>query len=150
MLMRRPKWLSGWGRGKNHFEGSMIIDTPDIKVIEASYDEKLVLFAIGASPRRETVVSGEGSAAAISSDLEWRVYYDSTILPDFIPIGKAKDFMAGIVALSSRTPSVYNAGTVYVASGNRPTKGNAPLLLDYEMAKKIEEAKKVKTKKDRI
>jgi hypothetical protein len=26
--------------------------------------------------------------------------------------------------------------------GNRPSEGNAPLLLDYEIAKKIEDAKK--------
>jgi len=50
--------------------------------------------------------------------------------------------MAGTVAVSSGTASVYDAGTVYIASGNRPSKGNAPVLLDYEMAKKIEEAKK--------
>jgi hypothetical protein len=145
--MRRPKWLSGWGKGKNPFEGSLIIDTPDIKVVEASFNNKLVLFAVGTLPRHETVVSGEKSAAAIEekhkTDLEWRVFYDSTALPDFMPIDKAKDFMAGTVAVSSGTASVYDAGTVYIASGNRPSKGNAPVLLDYEMAKKIEEAKKI-------
>jgi hypothetical protein len=76
--------------------------------------------------------------------LEWKIFYDSTALPDFIPIDKAKDFMAGAVAVSSGSTSVYNTGTVYIASGNRPSKGNAPLLLDYEMAKKIEEARKKK------
>lgn len=146
--MRRPEWLSGWGKGKNPFEGSLIIDIPDIKVVEASFNKKLVLFAVGTLPRRETVVSGEGSAATIrekyGTDLEWKIFYDSTVLPNFIPIDKAKDFMAGTVAVSSETASVYNAGTIYVASGNRPSKGNAPILLDYEMAKKIEEAKKKK------
>jgi hypothetical protein len=148
MLMRRPTWLSGWGKGKNLLEGSLIIDIPDIKVVEASFDNKLVLFAVGTSPRRATVVSGEASTAPIGdkcgTDLEWRIFYDSTALPDFIPIDKAKDFMAGIVALSSGSASVYNTGTVYIASGKRPSKGNAPLLLDYEMAKKIEEARKKK------
>jgi hypothetical protein len=146
MLMRRPEWLSGWGKGKNLFEGSLIIDIPDIKVVEASFNKKLVLFAVGTLPRRETVVSGEGSAVAIGekyeTDLEWRIFYDSTVLPDFIPIDKAKDLMAGTVAVSSLTASVYDARTVYIASGNRPSKGNAPVLLDYEMAKKIEEAKR--------
>jgi len=149
MLMRRPKWLSGWGKGKNLFEGSLIIDISDIKVVEASFNKKLVLFAVGTLPWRETVVSGEGSVAPIGekyeidgTDLEWRIFYDSTALPDFIPIDKAKDFMAGTVAVSSGTASVYDAGTVYIASGNRPAKGNAPVLLDYELAKKIEEARK--------
>lgn len=154
MLMLRPKWLSGWGKGKNLFEGSLIIDIPDIKVVEASYNKRLVLFAIGSSPRRETIVSGEGSAAGIGgrgkhgTDLEWRIFYDSTALPDFIPIDKAKDFMAGTVAVSSLTASVYDVGTVYIASGKRPSKGNAPVLLDYKLAKKIEEAKRKKI--DRI
>jgi hypothetical protein len=144
--MQRPKWLSGWGRGKNLFEGSLIIDIPDIKVVEASFNNKLVLFAVGTLQRRETVVSGEGTVATTEekhkTDMEWKIFYDSTALPDFIPIDKAKDFMTGAVAVSSGSASVYNAGTVYIASGNRPSKGNAPLLLDYEMAKKIEEAKK--------
>jgi hypothetical protein len=144
--MLRPKWLSGWGKGKNLFEGSLIIDIPDIKVVEASFNEKLVLFGVGTLPRRETVVSGEASAGAIGekygTDLEWKIFYDPTALSNFIPIDRAKDLMAGTVAVSSGTASVYNAGTVYIASGNRPSKGNAPYLLDYEMAKKIEQAKK--------
>ena len=144
--MRRPKWLSGWGKGKNLLEVSLIIDIPDIKVVEASFNKKLVLFAVGTLSPRETVVSDEGSAAAIEekykTDLKWRIFYDRSALPDFIPIDKAKDFMAGTVAVSSGTASVYDAGTVYIASSNRPSKGNAPVLLDYEMAKKIEEAKK--------
>ena len=144
--MQRPKWLSGWGKGTNLFEGSLIIDIPDIKVVEASFNEKLVLFAVGTLPRRETVASGEGSAAAVGekygTNLEWRIFYDSTALPDFMPVDKAKDFMAGAVAVSSGTASVYDAGTIYIARGNRPSKGNAPHLLDYEMAKKIEEARK--------
>lgn len=146
--MLRPKWLSGWGKGKNLFEGSLIIDVPDIKVVEASFNNSLVFFAVGTLPRRETVISGEASAAAIGNkygtDLEWRIFYDSTALPDFIPIDKARDFIAGTVAVSSGSASVYSTGTIYIASGNRPSKGNAPLLLDYEMAKKIEEAKKKK------
>ena len=57
---------------------------------------------------------------------------------------KLRILMAGTVAVSSGSASVYNTGTVYIASGNRPSKGNAPVLLDYELAKKIEEAKKRK------
>ncbi len=52
--------------------------------------------------------------------------------------------MAGMVAVVSGTPSVFNTSTVYIASGNRLAKGNAPHLLDYEIAKKIEEAKNEK------
>jgi len=146
--MQRPKWLSGWGKGKNLFEGSLIIDIPDIKVVEANFDNKLVFFAVGTTQQYDLAVSGERNAESIGEeckrDIEWRIFYDPTALPDFIPLGKAKNFMAGAVAASSGSASVYNTSTVYIASGNRPSKGNAPLLLDYAIAKKIEEAKKKK------
>ena len=60
--MQRPKWLSGWGKGKNLFEGSLIIDIPDIKVVEASFNKKLVLLAVGTSRKHETTLSDEASA----------------------------------------------------------------------------------------
>jgi hypothetical protein len=148
--MRRPKWLNGWGKGKNPFEGSLIIDIPDIKVVEASFNKKLVLLAVGTSQQPETAFSSEGSAEGMVAEhrtqkgFEWKIFYDRTALPDFIPNDKAMDFMAGTVAVSSGSASVYDAGTKYIAGSDRPTKGNAPVLLDYEMAKKIEEAKKKK------
>jgi hypothetical protein len=148
--MRRPKWLSGWGKGKNPFEGSLIIDIPDIKIVEASFNKNLVLFAVGTSQQPETAFSGEGSAEGIAAkhrnqkDLEWRIFYDRTALPDFMSNDKVKDLMAGMVAVSSGSTSVYDTDTIYIASSDRPSKGNAPVLLDYEMAKKIEEARKKK------
>jgi hypothetical protein len=146
--MQRPKWLSGWGKGKNLFEGSLIIDIPEIKVVEASFNKQPVFFAVGTLQRRETVVSVEESAENMGTKsrcvLEWKIFYDSTALLNVIPVDKAKDFMAGTVAISSGNASVYATDTKYIASGNRPSKGSAPLLLDYELAKKIEEAKKKK------
>jgi len=133
--MQRPKWLSGWGKGKNPFEACLLIDTPDIKVVEASFNKKLLFFAIGVSQKNEVEPR---------TDLEWKIFYDSTALPPSMPVDKAKNLMAGIVSASAESASVYDASTVYIASGNRPSKGNAPLLLDYKMAKKIEEAKKKK------
>jgi len=146
--MRRPKWLSGWGKGKNLFEGSLIIDIPDIKVVEACFEKKIALFAVGTLQPGGTAVSGEGSVEGIGDrdrlDMKWKIFYDPTVLPDWIPVDKALDFMVGVVALSSGSASVYDEGTVYIASGKRPSKGNAPLLLDYEIAKKIEAARKKK------
>jgi hypothetical protein len=74
--------------------------------------------------------------------MKWKIFYDPTVLPDWIAVDKAMDFIAGAVAVSSGSASAYNTDTVYLASGKRPSKGNAPFLLDYEMARKIEEAKK--------
>ncbi|MBO3802966.1 MAG: hypothetical protein JTT11_03700 [Candidatus Brockarchaeota archaeon] len=140
--MRRPKWLSGWGKGKNVFEASLIIDVPGVKVVEATFNDEPVLFAIGTA-RQRAVPGGKATAAGEGrgNDLEWRVFYDSASLPGFMPIDRAKEFMAGAVALSSLTASVYGEGTVFVASGKR-SKGNAPALLDYEIAKKVEEARR--------
>ncbi len=146
ICMLRPKWLSGWGKGKNPFEGSLIIDLPEIKVVEASFNKKPVLFAVGTLQRHGIVLSEEGNAAVVGKKhaavLKWKIFYDSSVLAGFIPIDRAEDFMAGAVAVSSGTASVYDVGTVYIPSGKRPSKGNAPILLDYEMAKRIEEAKK--------
>ena len=91
--MQRPKWLSGWGKGKNLFEGSLIIDIPDIKVVETRFDKKLVLFAVGTSQPRVIAVSAERSVERIGDkdrfDMKWKIFYDPTALPDFIPVDKA-------------------------------------------------------------
>ena len=148
--MRRPTWLSDWGRGKNCFEGSLIIDTPDIKVVEGSLDKNLVFVAVGTARQPEAALQEEKGAKGFGEkygtrkDLEWKVFYDPDALSDSVPVDKAKDLIAGVVAVSSGSASAYSADTLYVASSNRPSKGNAPLLLDYEMAKKIEAAKKKK------
>jgi len=147
--MQRPKWLSGWGKGKNLFESSLIIDIPDIKVVEAGFDQKIVFFAIGTIHKRDAGAFEERTAKEseeIDKDcLQWRIYYDSTAIPTFMPMERARELMAGAVAVSSGSESVYTTSTLYIASGNKPAKGNAPLLLDYQIAKKIEEAKKGRT-----
>ena len=51
--MQRPKWLSGWEKGKNSFEGSLIVDLPEIKVIEASFNKDLVFLALGTPQSNE-------------------------------------------------------------------------------------------------
>ena len=148
--MQRPKWLNGWGNGKNPLKGSLIIDIPDIKVVEAIFNNKIVLLAIGTLQRQGTDRSIKENSGEIQGslgtqkDLKWKIFYDPTALHNLVPNDKSLDFMAGMVAVVSGTPSVFDTSTVYIASGNRPSKGNAPHLLDYEIAKKIEEARKEK------
>lgn len=142
--MQRPKWLIEWGDGKKVFEGMLVIDVPDVKVVEARFDNEIVLIAIGVSkqltaePPERTAAQNEGMG---KSNMKWKIFYDKTIFPEFIPVEKVRDFMAGVVAIVSKSASVYNSNTLYIAIGKRPSKGNAPFLLDYEIAKKIEEAK---------
>jgi len=140
--MQRPKWLAGWGEGKNPLKACLLIDTPDIKVVEANLSREILFFAIG------THENAKSNAAIVPTnkaenvkDLKWKFFYDKTAFPQLMPIEKAKNLMAGIVAATSGSTSVYDHATLYIASGKKPAKGNAPVLLDYEMAKKIEEAR---------
>ena len=144
VLMERPKWLSGWGKGKNLFEGSLIVDIPGFKVVEASFNKKIAFFALGtARELTKSVLDKENTKVLRSeTDLKWKIFYDSTVFHSSIPVDKVKNLMAGVVAMSSESVSVYDMNTVYIASGGRLSKGNTPTLSDYELAKKIEEAKK--------
>ena len=143
--MQRPNWLSGWGEGKNILEARLLIDTSDIMVVEASFKKKLFFFAIGTEHEKE---AGTSSAAIAKenlefrTDLKWEIFYDPTILPQSVPFDMAKNLMASLVSLSTGNASVYKVGTVYIPSGDKPTKGNAPVLHDYEIARKIQEARR--------
>jgi len=143
--MQRPNWLSGWGEGKNILEARLLIDTLDITVVEASFKKKPFFFAIGAAHENDT---GASSATITKEDIEsrtdlkWEIFYDPTILPQSVPFDMAKNLMANLVSLCTGNASVYKEGTVYIPSGDKPTKGNAPVLHDYEIARKIQEAKR--------
>jgi hypothetical protein len=146
--MKRPKWLSGWGKGENILESSLLIDAADMKVVQASYDNKPLFFAVGTPRETENFSALEDGETETDKarNLKWKIFYDTTILPQLMPPEKVKNLMLGIVSASAKTTSVYDTDTVYVASGERPSKGNAPLLIDYDIAAKIDEAKKKKTK----
>ncbi len=144
--MQRPKWLSGWGDGKNFLEARLLIETPDIQVVEASFDKRLLFFAVGTPKKNEKAFSLPGSDKGNDDDsiraIEWKVFYDTTVFPKSMQINQTKHLMNAIILACSGKASVYNPDTVYVASGDRTAKGNAPHLLDYEMAKKIEKSKR--------
>jgi hypothetical protein len=92
---------------------------PDIKVVEAKYDDKPVLFAVGTSKQRELSVSGEGGTEKVGAkyktqkELDWQILYNPKTLPDFIPIEKAKDLMSGTVAVTSGSAAVYSKQTEF-------------------------------------
>jgi hypothetical protein len=147
--MRLPKWLKR-RKGKNPFEGSLIIDNPDIKVVEAKYDNKPVLLAVGTSKQRELKISGKGDAEGIGGkyqsqkDLEWQVLFNPKALPDFIPLEKAKELMAGTVAVSSADASVYSSNTKFIEIKDKGEGSDRWLdVLEKEIkkkGKKLEEA----------
>ena len=143
--MQRPKWLTEWKTKKNKFEGFLTVDLTEIKVVEGIFNQKLFFIALGLVTKAEAIYSEKMALkGAVKKDLEWKIFYDSTILPTFLSIEKIKDLMDGIVAFSSDSPSVCSNTTSYIPVGNRPSKGNAPLLLNYDLVKKIHESKSQK------
>lgn len=125
--MRLPRWLKK-RKGKNPFEGSLIVDNPDIKVVEAKYDKKPVLLAIGTSRQRELAISGKGNTEGLGAkyqtqkELDWQVLYNPKALPDFIPIEKAKDLMVGTIAVSSGNATVYAPQTKIIETTDKVLK----------------------------
>ncbi len=143
--MQRPKWLTEWKTKKNIVEGFLTVDLAEIKVVEGIFSQKLFFIAVGVVPKVDAIYSEKKTLKeVVKNDLEWKIFYDSTILPTFLSIEKIKDLMDGIVAFSSDSPSVCSNTTSHIPVGNRPSKGNAPLLLNYDLAKKIQEAKSQK------
>ena len=145
--MHRPKWLNGFGEGKNPFEGSLLIDASDVKVVEANIDKELAFVAIGTIQKCNTTYAKDNNTGNPSVSCEnsigweWKIFYDSSILANLEGNEKNRYFMAGLVALLSGNLSVYDPATAFIAKGKRPAKGNSPILLDFELASRIEKAK---------
>ncbi len=143
MFMKRPNWLDGWGEGKNLLEARLLIDIPGIRVVESSYNRKVLFIGIGTVQKPESGPSTQTDGKydeRTPEDLEWRIFYDSTVIPQTMSMDCAKNLLAGVISALADSKSVFDPSTVYISSGGS-SKGNAPLLLDYEMAKKIEDAK---------
>ncbi len=59
--------------------------------------------------------------------------YNPKALPDFIPIEKAKDLMAGTVAVSSGSAAIFKPNTKYIETEEKKLEGNA-WIVDPELA----------------
>ena len=144
--MKRPNWLGVLGKSKNHFEGSLVVDASDVKVVEANFNKELAFLAIGTVQKCDSAFvndnnSGNSSVSCKNSmGWEWKIFYDSSIFANLEGNNK-RDFLAGMVALLSGNLSIYDEATVFIAKGKRPSKGNSPILLDFELASRIEKAK---------
>ena len=145
MPMQRPNWLSKWGIGQSLLDCSITIDLTEIKVIEGTYKQSLFFIAIG-TLQEVKEYSDEGKPGQDTGDsnqnFKWKIFYDLSTLPTTLTPEKTKNMIADIIALVSENNSVYGIQTKYIASGVKRIKGNAPLLLDYELAKTIQNAKK--------
>ena len=106
---------------KSPFDATMIINNPDIKVVEARYYERPFFIGVGISKQRELKVAGEFGTEGgkgeyhTQKDLDWQLLYNPKTLPDgFMPFDKLKDFMAGTVSVTSGSATVYSAGTKFL------------------------------------
>jgi hypothetical protein len=113
--------LRGKEKKKNTFEASMIFDNPDIKIVTASYKKQPFFIGVGLSKQREVKGSGqagltEGVKGEYKSqkDLNWELHYNFNALPSaFIPLEKAKGWMASTVAATSDNAAVFHPETTY-------------------------------------
>ena len=107
---------------KNPFEASLLIDNPDIKVVEARFDEKPFLIAVGKSEQRKKKVVGEVRLPLVGKgeyqsqkDLKWQVMYNLNALPPgFIPEEKLQGWIGGTVALTSGSIAVFKPETKFI------------------------------------
>lgn len=100
----------------------MILDNPDIKIVEARYDNVPFFFGVGKSVQREKKVAGEVDVSKLGGkgeyqtqkNLEWQIYMNPGALPKgFMPEEKLRDWMAGTVSAVSGSMDVYNPSTKY-------------------------------------
>jgi hypothetical protein len=74
---------------RNSFEASMPVDNPDIKIVEAKLDKKLVFLAVGTSKQRELCISGKGSTDSVGAkyetqkEIEWKILINRENLSGF-------------------------------------------------------------------
>jgi hypothetical protein len=114
---------------KNPFEASMPLDKPEVKVVEARYDKKPFLVAVGVAKQRDVKGTGgvgtEGVKGEYKSqkDFDWQVLYNLKVLPEgFIPEQKLKDWMAGTIAVTSGNPTVFSPDTKFIETEEQKFK----------------------------
>lgn len=107
---------------KNPFEASLLVDNPDIKVVEARFNEKPFLIAVGKSEQREKKVVGEVRLPRIGKgeyqsqkDMKWQVLYNRNALPSgFMPEERLKDWAASTTSAVSGSIEVFNSDTKFI------------------------------------
>jgi len=102
-------------KGKNPFEASMPLDKPEVKMVEARYNEKPFIIAFGIAKKRDVKGGGGIGTTGVKGeyesqkDLEWQVLYNLKALPEgFMPEEKLKEWMAGTVAVTSGSIDVFS------------------------------------------
>jgi len=138
---------------KNPFEASMLLDKPEVKMVEGRYNKKPFLVAFGVAKQRDVKGAGgvgtEGVKGEYQSqkDLDWQVLYNLKALPEgFIPEEKLRSWMAGTVAVTSGSIDVFSDTTTFVETDQEKleAKGRDPMkaLFDADIVKRLAKKKK--------
>jgi len=79
---------------KNPFKADLILDSDEIKVVEAEYRRKPIFFGVGTAKGKEKGIEGEVSVSTVSgrgayesrTHYDWKLYYNPSNLPGFLPM----------------------------------------------------------------
>lgn len=108
-------------KGKNPFEASMPIDKDEVKIVEARYNGKPLLFGVGIAEKREINVAGKGGSEGIGAeyqkqkDFKWDIAINPAALPDgFMHMDKFKEWAASTVSVVSGSPRAASKETQFI------------------------------------
>ena len=108
-----------WKRKKKKIEGYFALDNPDIKIVVATYEDKVLLFGVGKTEERqkegEAEVGLEGGKGKyqMQKALKWEIFYNLKLLPDLMPLEDFKTFAESTIAVTSADASVISPTTEF-------------------------------------
>ena len=131
-----------WPWKKRKFRAYKFLDSHDIEMVAAEYDDKPFWLSIGTTKGRKTHTAVDVGKEQIGaerdfekSDMYWEHFVNPRNLPPFMPIEKAKTFMQGSVANTSGTLSVYTSSNEPIVYEDKNTIENVVRELDIPSVK---------------
>lgn len=106
---------------KSPFEATKPIDTADIKMVEARYNNNPFFIGIGVAKQREVKGVGQVGMEGVKGeyqsqkDLDWQFLYNLDALPHgFMPRERLEVFMAGTASIVTGSAAAYSKGTKFI------------------------------------
>lgn len=110
-----------WDKNKKRkispFEASLVLDTDDVKIVEARYDDKPIFVGIGIAKKQAKGIKAGGSLIPPSAggaheyerEYEWKLYCNPNNMPGFLPMDKVETLASSAVAITSGSPHALQA-----------------------------------------
>ena len=110
-------WDKNKKREKSPFEASLVLDTDEVKIVEAQYGDKPIFIGFGVAKKQSKGAKAEGSLMPLSvggsqqyeREYDWRLFYNPNNMPGFLPTDKVESLVSGAVALTSGSPHALQA-----------------------------------------